>query len=178
MVVRSPVMFSAAAARPWLAPLLLIVIPAAALAIAFASEIWGGLQPCVLCLWQRWAHGAIIAIALLGLAAALSGRGRGAALLILLAGLAASVGVGIALYHVGVEQQWWPGSSGCGAGALTPGQGLEALRQQIETAPIVRCGDVPWSLLGISMAGYNALLSAALGSFALAAGIAGLRRPA
>lgn len=171
-------MTTALTPRPWLAPLLLIVIPAAALAIAFASQIWGGLQPCILCIWQRWAHGAIIAIALLGLAAALSGRGRGAALLTLVAGLAAMVGAGIALYHVGVEQQWWPGTSGCGAGALTPGQGLEALRQQIEAAPIVRCGDVAWSMFGISMAGYNALLSAALGVFALAVGIAGLRRPA
>lgn len=171
-------MTTALTPRPWLTPLLLIVIPAAALAIAFASQIWGGLQPCILCIWQRWAHGAIIAIAVLGLAAALAGRRRGAALLTLVAGLAAMVGAGIALYHVGVEQQWWPGTSGCGAGALIPGQGLETLRQQIEAAPIVRCGDVPWSLFGISMAGYNALLSAALSAFGLAAGIAGLRRPA
>ena len=175
---RPPAMTTALATRPWLAPLALAAIPTAAIAIALASQIWGGLQPCVLCIWQRWAHGAIVAIALLALAAALSGRARAANLLTLLAGLAAFVGAGIALYHVGVEQQWWPGTSGCGAGALTPGQGLEALRQQIEAAPIVRCGDVPWSLFGLSMAGYNALLSVALGSFALAAGIVSMRRSA
>ena len=88
------------------------------------------------------------------------------------------VGTGIALYHVGVEQQWWPGTSGCGAGALSGAGGLEALRQQIESAPIVRCSDVPWSLVGISMAGYNAILSAALALFAFAAARAMARRTA
>jgi disulfide bond formation protein DsbB len=88
----------------------------------------------------------------------------------ILAGLAALAGAGIALYHVGVEQQWWPGTSGCGAGALSGAAGLDSLREQIESAPIVRCSDVPWSLFGISMAGYNALLSAALALFAFAAG--------
>ena len=171
-------MTPALAARPWLAPLLLAAISAAAVLIALASQAWGGLQPCVLCIWQRWAHGAVIALALLALAVALRGPRRGSAWLTILAGAAALVGTGIALYHVGVEQQWWPGTSGCGAGALSGAGGLEALRQQIESAPIVRCSDVPWSLFGISMAGYNAILSAALALFALAAGLTTLRRTA
>ena len=159
---------------PWRAPLLIAAISAAAVGIAVASEKWGGLQPCVLCIWQRWAHGAVIALALLAAGAAgLAGR-RAAATLTLLAGLAACVGAGIALYHVGVEQQWWPGTSGCGAGALT-GATVQDLRAQIEAAPIIRCSDVAWSLFGISMAGYNAIVSAALGLFALAAGVATLR---
>ncbi len=166
------------AARPWLAPLLIAAISAAAVLIALASQAWGGLQPCVLCIWQRWAHGAVIALALIALGAALYGARRGAAWFTFVAGAAAIVGTGIALYHVGVEQQWWPGTSGCGAGALSGAGGLEALRQQIESAPIVRCSDVPWSLFGISMAGYNAILSAALALFALAAGLATLRRTA
>jgi disulfide bond formation protein DsbB len=155
---------SALRTQPWLAPAILAVVPAAAIAIALASQVWG------------WAHGAIIAIALLALAAALSGRGRAAALLTILAGVAAFIGAGIAVYHVGVEQQWWPGTSGCGAGIFTSGGTGESLRQQIEAAPIVRCSDVRWSLFGISMAGYNALLSAALGLFALLAGLANSRR--
>jgi disulfide bond formation protein DsbB len=171
-------MTSALAARPWLAPFALAAISGAAILIAVASQHWGGLQPCVLCIWQRWAHGAVILAALLALAAALYGARRGAAWLTAIAGAAAVVGTGIALYHVGVEQQWWPGTSGCGAGALSGAGGLEALRQQIESAPIVRCSDVPWSLFGISMAGYNAILSAALALFAIAAGLAILRRTA
>jgi disulfide bond formation protein DsbB len=160
----------ALARRPWLGPLLLAAISAAAVLIALASQAWGGLQPCVLCIWQRWAHGGVIALALLALATTLSGARRAAAALTILAGVAALAGAGIALYHVGVEQQWWPGTSGCGAGALSGAGGLDALRAQIESAPIVRCSDVAWSLFGISMAGYNALLSAALALFAFAAG--------
>jgi disulfide bond formation protein DsbB len=163
------------AKRPWLAPLILAAISAAAILIALASQTWGGLQPCVLCLWQRWAHGAAIALALLAVAAALLAGRRWAGGLTALAGLAAFAGAGIALYHVGVEQQWWPGTSGCGAGALT-GASVQDLRAQIEAAPIVRCSDIPWSLFGISMAGYNAILSAALGLFALAAARTILRR--
>jgi disulfide bond formation protein DsbB len=169
-------MASALASRPWLAPLLLALASAAAILIAVASQRWGGLQPCVLCIWQRWAHGAVIALALIALAAALWGSRRGAAALTVIAGLAAFAGAGLALYHVGVEQQWWPGTSGCGAGALAGGGGTDSLRQKIEAAPIVRCSDVPWSLFGISMAGYNALLSAALGLIGLAASRAMLRR--
>ncbi|HXV25335.1 MAG TPA: disulfide bond formation protein B [Alphaproteobacteria bacterium] len=168
----------AIAERPWLAPLLLAAISAAAILIAVASQIWGGLQPCVLCIWQRWAHGAAIALALVALAAAFLGWRRGAGLWTLFTGLAALIGTGIALYHVGVEQLWWAGTSGCGAGALFSTDGLDQLREQIEAAPIVRCSDVPWSLFGISMAGYNALLSAALGLFAFAAGAIALRRTA
>jgi disulfide bond formation protein DsbB len=163
-------MTRALARRPWLGPLLLAAISAAAVLIALASQRWGGLQPCVLCLWQRWAHGAVIALALIAGVAGFAGAKRGAAALTILAGLAALAGAGIALYHVGVEQQWWPGTSGCGASALSGAAGLDSLREQIESAPIVRCSDVPWSLFGISMAGYNALLSAALALFAFAAG--------
>jgi disulfide bond formation protein DsbB len=171
-------MTRALARRPWLAPLALAAISAAAILIAVASQHWGGLQPCVLCIWQRWAHGAVILPALIALAAATSGSRRWAAWLTVLAGLAALGGAGIALYHVGVEQQWWPGTSGCGAGALSGAQGSVDLRAQIEAAPIVRCGDVAWSLAGISMAGYNAILSAALALFAFAAARAMARRTA
>ncbi len=171
-------MTTAIVERPWLAPLLLLAISAAAILIALSSQVWGGLQPCLLCTWQRWAHGAAILLALVALTAALLGHGRGAGLFTLLTGLAALAGTGIALYHVGVEQHWWAGTTGCGAGALSSAGGLDALREQIEAAPIVRCSDVPWSLFGISMAGYNALLSAALGLFAFAAGGAALRRSA
>jgi disulfide bond formation protein DsbB len=168
-------MRTALAQRPWLAPLLLALTSAAAILIAVASQRWGGLQPCVLCIWQRWAHGAVIALALIAVAAAAFASRRATGLLTLIAGTAAIAGAGLALYHVGVEQQWWPGTSGCGAGALAGG-GLGSLREKIEAAPIIRCSDVPWSLFGISMAGYNALLSAALGLIGIAAGIAMLRR--
>ena len=85
------------------------------------------------------------------------------------AGLTLLTGAAIAAFHVGVEQHWWQGTAECGAvdGAA---DSLEALRAQILTAPTVRCDEVPWSLFGISMAGYNFLVSLGLGAGALAAG--------
>jgi disulfide bond formation protein DsbB len=134
---------------------------AATLGAGFFFQHVIGLVPCELCIWQRWPH--VAAVVLGGLALALGRR-----LALALAAAALVAGAGIAAYHVGVEQHWWQGPTTCGApdfGTLTPQQMLEALR----AAPIVRCDEIPWSLFGISMAGYNALLSAGLaGLFALA----------
>tara|TARA_Y100000766_G_C18378467_1_gene352325 strand:- start:129 stop:440 length:312 start_codon:yes stop_codon:yes gene_type:complete len=71
-------------------------------------------------------------------------------------------GAGIAGFHVGVEQHWWEGLASCGgAGGIL--NSVEALRQQIMSAPVFRCAEVAWSLFGISMSGYNFLISLALG---------------
>jgi disulfide bond formation protein DsbB len=71
---------------------------------------------------------------------------------------------GIALFHVGVEQKWWEGTSAC-VGQFAPGMSAEELQQAIQDAPIVRC-DVPaWEMFGISMAGYNLLYALALAAF-------------
>ncbi len=135
-----------------------------ALAAAYGSQIWGGLAPCVLCLYQRVPYAVVI---LLGLASAVlrkSGHDRAAALTVPLAGVAFLIGGGIAGYHVGVEQHWWLGTDECagptGAGTL---KGLEA---QILATPLTQCNEVAWSLFGISMAGYNVVASAALAAFA------------
>jgi disulfide bond formation protein DsbB len=112
-----------------------------------------GLAPCVLCIWQRWPHAAAVVLG------ALSLWRRGLFAACAAAGLVA--GAGIAGYHVGVEQHWWAGPSACAGpdfGKLTPQQLLEALR----ATPVVRCDEIPWSLFGISMAGWNLLLSLGL----------------
>lgn len=123
----------------------------ALLAGAFAFQLLGGLAPCHLCLLQRWPHGVAI---LLGLLILVWPR-RGLALL---AGLAVLVTAAIAAYHVGIEQGWWPGPTSCTA----PGTGTAdagALLDQILETPLVLCDQVAWSLWGVSMAGWNALLS-------------------
>ncbi len=77
--------------------------------------------------------------------------------------LAILSGAGLAGYHVGVEQHWWEGLTSCG-GAVGMPTSVEVLRQQIMSSLVVRCDEVAWSLFGISMAGYNFLISLAFGA--------------
>ncbi len=134
---------------------------AALLLGAFGFQYLGGLAPCKLCLWQRWPHAAAVAIGALALW--LPGRA-----LPLAGALAALTTAGIGAWHTGVERGWWAGPDSCTAGpigGLTP----EQLMEQILTAPLVRCDDVPWELFGLSMASWNALASAGLALLWLAA---------
>lgn len=71
------------------------------------------------------------------------------------------IGAGIALYHAGVEQAWWEGPTTCTSGPIG-GLSTEDLMEQILNAPVVRCDEIAWSLAGISMAGWNGILSAIL----------------
>ena len=121
---------------------------------ALGFQYAGGLAPCHLCLLQRWPHAIAI---VLGLAILLwSSRGLAA-----LAGLSTLAGAGIGLYHAGIEQKWWLGPSTCTApdpGTAAPGELLDRI---LET-PVVLCDAVAWSWLGVSMAGWNAILSLVL----------------
>lgn len=142
------------------APLLLLLASGAILGAALASQYWGGLAPCELCYWQRWAHVAAMAPALLALFA----PGRARAVLLGVAVLTLLGSAGIAFFHAGVEQKWWAGLSGCG---VTGGaDSIADLKAQIMAAPVVRCDDIAFQFLGISMAGWNALASLALAGFA------------
>lgn len=128
------------------------------LAAAFFAQYVVGLAPCVLCILQRWPHA--VAFVFAGLALVLPAAF--ARLAILAAAASMLAGVGIAGYHVGVEQHWWPGPDACAAtldiGAMTP----EQLLTQLRAAPVVPCDEIAWSLFGVSMAGWNALLSLGL----------------
>ena len=150
-------------ANPRLVFALLLGASAAILAAAFASQYIAGLEPCVLCLYQRVPYGAVIALSGLGLGlSGLAPPPKG--VIVSLAGLCAAaflVNAGIAPFHVGVEQHWWQGSEACGT-VGTMARTIEELRAQILAAPVVRCDEVPWSLFAISMAGYNVLASLGL----------------
>jgi disulfide bond formation protein DsbB len=154
--------------NPGTAMLLLAGASATALAAAFIGQYLFDLQPCVLCIYQRWPYALAIAVCL-------GGRtpwARGAAQwVLLLTALALAVNAGIAVYHVGVEQHWWLGSEAC-VGPGGAAQTLEALRAQIMATPVTRCDEIAFSLFGVSMAGYNVLFSLGL---ALYAGVAGWR---
>jgi disulfide bond formation protein DsbB len=140
---------------------------AALLAGAHAFERFGGLAPCALCLDQRQAHWAALGVALAGLALGMIFKTRrvvaaavGACALVYL------VSAGLAFYHTGVEHKFWPGPATCsGSAATLPAGSLDDVLNG--TAPVVSCTDAAWTLFGVSMAGYNLLISAAL--FALCA---------
>lgn len=146
---------------------------------AWAFQIFGGLQPCALCLYQRWPYWAVIAIA--GLAT-LSARHLGVKGMAIIAGLCALIflaGAGVAGFHVGVEQHWWEGLAACGGGNLNdPNLSLDELRTRLLDTPIVRCDDVPWSLFGISLAGYNFIASLVLAATSVRAARNFWRNPA
>ncbi|WP_300057974.1 disulfide bond formation protein B [uncultured Roseobacter sp.] len=124
---------------------------AALLLGAYAFQHLGGLAPCKLCIWQRYPHVIAIGVGLI----ALQIRHRGLAVIGALAALATA---GIGVYHVGVEQGWWEGPTSCSAGSIG-GMNADELLDQILAAPLVQCDQIAWELLGISMAGWNALLS-------------------
>ena len=141
---------SAAIPPKALARILALAIPTALLGAALLSQYVGGLHPCEMCHRQRWPHGAAIGLAL---GAFLFKTGtRGATVLTALAALAIAVSGAIGVFHAGVEYGWWEGLTTCTAsGAMS--------LDDLFDVPLVRCDEVQWSLLGISMAGWNALLS-------------------
>src|SRR5438132_3501179 len=150
--------FSAAAS----ARLIALLLPLALLGGAFGSQYFGGLYPCEMCWWQRYAHMvALVPAALAFTASAESARSR---TLTLLAALAIAVSGGIGVYHAGVEAKIFQGFTTCTA-LVTSGGSTADLLKQITHAPLIRCDQVQWSFLGISMAGWNAILS--LGGVAL-----------
>lgn len=156
-MTRSPVApASVPAAGPRRQALVAAAGSAALLATAFVFQAVG-YRPCELCLLQRWPHAVAAAI---GVGLLLTGYRRVWSVLGLLAAVAAT---GFALYHAGVELQWWAGPSACtgGLGNLTNASPADLLNR-IHGAQVVRCDQPAWSLLGLSMAGWNALCSAGL----------------
>ncbi len=151
-------------------PALLFTALAAASAImlggAFAFQYFGGFDPCVLCIWQRYPYGAVIILGLLGVGLARGAKPRPDALIAVmgLCALALLTDAAIAGFHVGVEQQWWQGTQAC-VGA-TGADSIEALRAQLLALKVVRCDAVAWSLGGVSMAGYNMAAALGLGTVA------------
>jgi len=132
-----------------------LLLPAALLAGAFGSQYLGGLYPCEMCWWQRYAHmAALVPAALAFTVAAGTQRSR---LFVLIAALAIAVSGAIGFYHAGVELRIFEGFTTCTSTAH--GTSTEDLLKQIVAAPMVRCDQVQWSLFGISLAGWNAILS-------------------
>ena len=130
------------------ARLVAFLLPLALLAGALGSQYIGGLHPCEMCYWQRWPHGAAIVLAALSFVT----RNGTSRLLTVLAAVAIAISGAIGVYHAGVEAGIFQGLTTCTA------NGAQTLND-ILNAPLVRCDQVQFSFLGISMAGWNAILS-------------------
>lgn len=128
---------------------------AALLAGAFAFQYVGGMAPCQLCLWQRWPHAAAVLIGALALA-------LGWRALSLLGAIAALTTAAIGVFHVGVEQKWWEGLASCTAGSIKGISAADLLNPDVVVAAPVRCDAIAWQMLGVSMAGWNVILSVGL----------------
>jgi disulfide bond formation protein DsbB len=146
--------------RHW--PLIAAGISALMLATAHGFETFGGLAPCELCLHQREVYWAAMPVGLIGFVAARMLHRRWAPPLA--CWLLAAVflfGAGLAAYHAGVEWKWWPGPQSCTGGGQVTASAMADLLAGKKIAP-PQCDKAAWRWLGLSMAGWNALISLGL----------------
>lgn len=137
--------------------ILLATLGSAALLLgAFGFQHIGGLAPCKMCLWQRWPHAAAILIGVVILA----GAPRAFAWL---GALAAAVTGLIGVYHAGVEWRWWEGPTSCTGGGTDLGAMDGGALLSLDTPTgVVMCDEIVWQFLGLSMAGWNAVICVVL----------------
>jgi disulfide bond formation protein DsbB len=142
-------------------PLVGACASAAMLAAAHAFETFGGLPPCHLCYYQRDVYWVALSVGVVGFALGymrIAWARRAADALLTLIFL---TGMGIAAYHAGVEWKWWPGPASCtGGGVVNAGQLAAFMNGAKLNVP--QCDQAAWRMFGVSMAGYNAVISLAL----------------
>ena len=151
------------------APLLVGSVSLALIAGALVFQYAWSYPPCEICHWQRWPH---IAAAVIGLGGGLlvavgALPARAARPMAWLTILAIAVAGALGVYHAGIEWKLWEGPATCTGPGFVPGSGAE-----FTPFHFVRCDEAAWRFLGISLAGYNALISFCVAG----AGIALLRR--
>jgi len=138
-----------------------------ALAVAFIAQYGFGLEPCTVCYWQRAPYAMTGLLGLLALMPAVGARERRVVLfhLVLLLGLDA----GLAMYHVGVEQHWWPGPGFCtgGVGSIS----INDLSAALTKAAHPSCDAPAFTFAGVSIAGFNFIAAATLTALALVAAL-------
>lgn len=146
---------------------LIAAIAALTLAGAWFFQLVLGLQPCPLCLEQRYAYYLAVPLAIVVAVAAARDAPRSliyaGLFALLLAALASAVLGG---YHWGVEWKWWPGPTDCSGPVGNLGSAGDLL-SRLDTVKVVRCDEVQWRFLGLSMAGYNVLISLLMALLAL-----------
>ena len=128
---------------------------------AHAFEVIGGYAPCPLCLQERYAYYFAVPAAVVAFFAARGNSFGFARLILVLIAIGFLINTALGIYHAGAEWKYWPGPETCAGGFdLTWGD------QGIVDTPVIRCDEAPWRLMGLSFAGWNAVLSAVLAAIA------------
>jgi disulfide bond formation protein DsbB len=146
------------------AALLILVVAAAAIGGALVFEHGFGYVPCKLCLQQRLPYYAALPIALATVAA--PGRGPWLRLGLAVLALLFLISAGLGIYHSGVEWGLWLGPSDCGGGGGAGAGNVADLMKSLNNIHVVSCTEAAWRFLGLSLAGWNALISLALAAIA------------
>ncbi len=168
-------------ARPVTSPALIAALAVTAIAAATLAGAWFfqlvlDIRPCPLCLEQRYAYYLAVPLGLIVAFAA----GRGAPRQLLMAGfvilgLAALANAWLGGYHAGVEWKFWPGPSEC-TGSVGNLGSAGTLLERLDTVKVIRCDEVQWRFLGLSLAGYNVLISLLMAVIALWGFVGAARR--
>ena len=146
---------------PLVAALIVALAGALTLAGAWFFELVIRLKPCPMCLEERWPYYISVPLALIVALAAWKKAPRGVVVLGLVAVAALMLwGAYMGAFHSGVEWKWWAGPTECTGTPEFGGPG--GLLNRLQNINITRCDEAAWRFLGISLAGYNALISVAL----------------
>lgn len=149
------------------AALLLLVACLGSLAFALTMQYGFGVAPCQLCLWQRVPFVIVAGLALLATVA--RPYGLHTRIFLGLCVVALLINSGLAIFHSGVERHWWEWHSTCTGSMLDRTNSIDDLRRELLEKPVVRCDQISWSLLGLTMANLNIVFSFALALLAAAA---------
>lgn len=151
-----------------------LLAAAATILAALAFEHIGGYAPCPLCLEQRYAYYAGVPLLFVALVLLSSGQRRPAAVLFVLVALAFLANTGLGAYQAGAEWRFWPGPSSCtGTQELTKSAG--GLLDALATTSVIRCDEAAWRFLGVSLAGWNAVVSLFISAMSVRAAADSLR---
>ncbi len=168
-----------ARARPIAAAAIVVALGGAATILgALFFEHALGLKPCPLCYEQRYPYYFAVPLAVL----VFLGESVGSRRRVQLAGLVVIAALmlwnaGLGVYHAGVEWGWWPGPQACGGEAEGLGSAIDIFNK-LDRINVVRCDEAAWRFLGLSLAGYNALIALTLAAVAIWGFLAGRKLPA
>ena len=141
------------------------LIATATIVVALGFEHFGGYPPCPLCLQERYAYYFAVPASAVAFVLAQGSSTRVARVLLVLIAVAFAVNALAGIYHSGIEWKWWEGPSTCAGGTpIEWGEG--GLAEQLEDAQLIRCDEAPWRFIGLSFAGWSAVISALLAAVA------------